>query len=181
VSSELIRAYLPHAPSLGLWLAPEIPPDKLRAAVGDYGRDVDAGTVLALYDGTRLGSAKDGILFLPDRLVKQTTDLEAPRAIPYSLVVGVRVRRRLLGGRRVEVEVGRGRTTVTETLDFSVHPGAAAHVERLLEHLMLAPPAPAAPGSTDVAAVVAALDRLAGEGRLSESDRLRLLEALGQA
>jgi len=163
---------------MGLWLAPDIPPDKLRAAIGDYARGVAPGEVLALFDGTRFGSARDGILFLADRLVAQASDLEAPRTIRYAEVVGARRRRRLLGGSQVAVELGRGRTTVTETLDFSVHGAAAEHVERFLEHTLLAAPSPAGE-ATDAAAVAAALERLVADGRLNAADRDRMIAALG--
>ncbi len=163
---------------MGLWSAPDIPPDKLRNALADYGGGVDAAEVLALYDGTRFGSARDGALFLGDRLVAQTNDLEAPRTIRYAEIVGVRDRRNVLGGRRVEVEVGRGLTTVTETLDFTTHGEAAPHVARMIEQLILAPPTPVTAGATDVAAVAAALDRLVAGGALSAGDREKMLAAL---
>ena len=162
---------------MGLWMAPDIPPEKLRGALSDYGRGVDPEDVVVLYDGTVFGSAKDGALFLSDRLVAQTNDLEAPRTIRYAEVVGVRDRRNVLGGRRVEVEVGRGRTTVTEKLDFTAHGEAAPHVARMLEQLILQPPAPAA-GATDRAAVAAALGRLVADGHLTDDDRARMLAVL---
>ncbi len=174
---ELIRTYLPHAPGMGLWLAPEIPPEKLRGALSDYGKGVSAEEVVGLFDGTVFGSAKDGVLFLADRLVTQVNDTQAPRTIRYTDIVGVRDRRNVLGGRRVEVEVGRGRTTVTERLDFTAHGDAAPHVARMIEQLILQPPASPA-GVTDRAAVTAALDRLVADGRLSEEDRAKMLALL---
>ncbi len=162
---------------MGLWLAPEIPPEKLNGALTDYGRGIDASEVVALFDGTVFGSAKDGVLFLHDRMVAQTNDLEPTRTIRYRDIVGVRDRRNVLGGRRVEVEVGRGRTTVTERLDFTAHGDAAPHVARMIEHLILQPPESPA-GTTDRAAVSAALDRLVDEGRLSVEDRLRMMALL---
>jgi hypothetical protein len=161
---------------MGLWVAPEIPAEKLRGALGDYGRGVVADEVVALFDGTVFGSAKDGILFLTDRLVAQESNLHEPRTIRYRDVVGARARRNLLGGRRVEVEIARGRTTVTERLDFTAHGEAAAHVARLLEALLLEPAEP--PAGTDRRAVVAALDRLVSDGRLTEGDRSAMIEAL---
>lgn len=182
---RLLRDLLPTAPDLGLFVAPDIPPRKLAAAVADYGADVRSADVLALYDATRLGSAKDGALFLADRLVFQNNDLEAARTVRYDDLVGVRQTRGFLGGRGVEMDLNRARATVTETLDFSAHPGAAEYVERFLHEAMLHASRPE-PGThpvedaaaTDVAAVAAALDALVRAGRLAPSDRRRLLDCL---
>lgn len=51
-----------------LYISPDIPPKKLDNAIAAYARDVQPGYVLALYDQTVFGSAKDGILFLGDRM-----------------------------------------------------------------------------------------------------------------
>ncbi|MDT0630870.1 hypothetical protein RQM47_12285 [Rubrivirga sp. S365] len=177
---RLLREYLPTAPDLGLYVRPDIPDAKLRAAVQDYAPDVAPGDVVALYDATRLGSAKDGALFLADRLVFQNNDLQAARVVRYEDVVGVRVKRKLLGGREVQIDLNRGRATVTETLDFSGQPGAAEYVERALTQVLAqgVRPAPAAPGGTDRAAVADALDRLVERGDLTDADRDRMLAAL---
>jgi len=177
---DAVHTYLPHAPKHGLYLAPDIPPAKLRGALGDFAGGVAAEDVLALYDGTLLGSAKDGVVFLHDRLIVQNTDLETPRTIRYGDVVGVQQKRAVLGGRRVEVDVNRGRATTTERLDFTAHGEAAEYVERLLNQMLLEPPAPspAEAGGTDQTAVIAALDRLVREGRLRDDDRRRMLDAL---
>ena len=183
----LLREYLPTAPDLGLYVRPDIPSDKLRAAIADYAPDVEAGGVVALYDATRLGSAKDGALFLADRLVFQNNDLQSARTIRYEDVVGVRSKRKLLGGREVQIDLNRGRATVTETLDFSGQPGAAEYVERALTQVLAqgvrsagAPSAPpeAPVGGTDRRAVTEALDRLVALGRLSVGDRDRMLGAM---
>ena len=179
--NSLIREYLPNAPDLGLFVAPDIPEGKVRAAISDYAEGVASGDVLALYDATRLGSARDGALFLADRLVFQNNDLQTPRAIRYEDIVGVRVKRQLLGGKKVELEVNRGRATITETLDFSAQAGAAEFVDRFLREAMLrsaSAPTPEASGETDIDAVVRALDRLVAEGALTPGDRRRLLDVL---
>lgn len=51
-----------------IYISPDIPPQKLDNAIAAYARDVQLGYVLALYDQTVFGSAKDGILFLGDRM-----------------------------------------------------------------------------------------------------------------
>jgi hypothetical protein len=184
----LLREYLPHAPNLGLYLAPEIPRAKLAAALGDYAPGVRPEEVLALYDATRLGSGKDGAVFLSDRFVFQNHNLQTPQTIRYEDVVRVEAKRQLLGGRRVEVDVNRGRATVAEALDFSGQPGAAEFVERFLREAMLrggtrrSPeeerPAARTEAGTDVAAVARALDHLRAQGTLAASDHLRLLDLL---
>lgn len=174
----LLREYLPHAPKLGLFVAPEIPKAKLSAALGDYATNVQADEVIALYDATRLGSGKDGALFLVDRLVFQNNNLQTPRAIRYDDIVRVDAKRKLLGGRKVEIDVNQGRATVTESIDFSGRPGAAEYVERFLREAMLASPAAENDAETDVTAVQLALDRLVRDGLLAEEDRLRMLRVL---
>ncbi len=183
---SLLREYLPTAPDLGLYVVPDIPEGKLRAAVGDYARDLDPRDVIALYDATRLGSAKDGALFLADRLVFQNNDLQPARTIRYEDVVGVREKRKLLGGREIEIDHNRARATVTETLDFSGQPGAAEFVERFLQQAMVQgartpAPTPTPTRGTDRRAVVEALDRLVALGRLTEADRQQMLDALGRS
>ena len=171
---------LPTSPDDGLYAAPDIPPAKLTAAVRDYARDVRPGDVLALYDATRLGSAKDGALFLADRLVFQNTDLQQPRTVRYDDLVGVRQTRGFLGGRAVEMDLNRARATVTEALDVSAHAGAAEFVERFLHEAMLAASgsAEASGETTDAEAVAEALDALVRAGSLTAADRGRLLDVL---
>ena len=178
---SLLREYLPTAPDLGLFVAPDIPDAKLRAALADYAPEVDPASVLALYDATRLGSAKDGALFLADRLVFQNNDLQAARTVRYEDVVGVRSKRKLLGGREIQIDHNRARATVTETLDFAAQPGATEYVERFLQQVLVhgARPAPdPTAGATDRRAVEAALADLVRLGRLTEADRAAMLGAL---
>ena len=179
---SLIRDLLPTAPDHGLYVVPDIPAGKLQAAIGDYAPTVAAGAVLALYDATRLGSAKDGALFLADHFVFQNNDLQAPRVVRYEDIVGVRAKKKLLGGREVEIDLNRGRATVTETIDFSAHAGGAEFVERFLHEAMLRSAALAThPGhapATDVAAVRAALDGLVDAGTLASEDRDRMMAHL---
>ena len=176
----LIREYIPHAPNLGLFVAPEIPKTKLSAAWDDYAGNVQRDDVLALYDATRLGSGKDGALFLADRLVFQNNNLQTPRTIRYDDIVRVDAKRKLLGGRKVEIDVNQGRATVTESIDFSGRPDAAEYIERFLREAMLVGPAAENDTETDVTAVQLALDRLVGDGLLAEEDRLRMLEVLAR-
>jgi hypothetical protein len=179
---DLVLELLPHAPRLGLHLSPQIPDDKLRRAVRDYARDVDPASVLALYDATRLGSAKDGALFLEDRFVFQNHALQDALSVRYEDVVRVEEKRQLLGGRRVEIDVNRGRATVTETIDFSAHADAAEYVARLLKEAMLRPPSPSKPeqATTDLGAVEAALADLERNGLLSAEDRRAMRAAIGR-
>ena len=179
--TRLIREYLPTAPDLGLYTAPDIPPAKLRAALADYAPEIDPADVRALYDATRLGSAKDGAVFLDDRLVFQNNDLQPARTVRYGDIVGVRGKRKLLGGREIDIDLNRARATVTETLDFSGQPGAAEYVERFLQQVLThgarMPDDPTA-DVTDRPAVQEALDRLVALGRLADADRQRMLDAL---
>ena len=187
----LVRDYIPQAPQHGLYLAPHIPEDKLRAAIGDYAAGTEPAAVLALYDATRLGSAKDGALFLADRLVYQNNDLTPAQTVRYEDIVRVTTKRLFLGGRKVELDVNQGRATTTHALDFSGRPDAAEYVARFLNEAMLTSarregtrrderpsPSPPAAERTDVAAVERALDALREAGTLAEADHRRLLAAL---
>jgi hypothetical protein len=194
---SLLHEYLPQAPQHGLYRAPAIPTDKLQAAIRDYGRDVEPSAVLALYDATRLGSAKDGALFFADRLIYQNNDLTPPQTIRYEDIVRVNEKRLFLGGRKVELDVNEGRATTTHALDFSGRADAAGYVTRFLHEAMLASArsamrapkqeASAAGASlttaagSDVATVEQALDDLRTAGALADADYRRLLAALREA
>ena len=184
--TDLIRDLIPTSPDAGLFAAPDIPAKKLDAALGDYGRGLRPADVLALYDATRLGSAKDGAVFLADRVVFQNNALQAARTVRYDDLVGVRQTKGLLGGRGVEMDLNRARATVTETLDVSAHPAAAEYIERFLHEAMLGATRTNAGmddeatggGGTDRAAVAEALGALVAAGQLSEEDERRLLDVL---
>ena len=181
--TRLIREYLPTSPDDGLYVAPDIPDGKLRAAVTDYGSGVSAAEVVALYDATRLGSAKDGALFLADRLVFQNNNLQAPRTVRYADIVGVGVTKKLLGGVALTIDVNEGRATVGHTLDFSGRPGAAGYVERLLEqavaHTAALPEESSEAYASDRDVVLASLNDLRTAGALSEADYRAMVRVLG--
>lgn len=192
-ASALLQEFLPHAPQHGLYRAPDIPRPKLGAAIDDYGKAaVTRDEVLALYDATRLGSAKDGALFCADRLVYQNNNLSAPRTVHYDDIVRVEAKKLFLGGRRLEMDVNEARATVTERLDFSAHAEAAAFVERFLKEVLLMSSdpdrvaAPAAPpsipaASTDVQVVAESLEDLVEAGLLAAQDRDRMMAVLKSA
>lgn len=202
---ELIKELIPHAPQIGLYVDPNLPPEKLRNAIGDYAKDVDEQEVVALFDATLMGSAKDGVVFTSDRLVFQNNDLEKTQNVRYEDVVDIQSRRKLLGGRRVVLTVNRGRATFELDIDFSGKPAAAEYVTRFLKEAMVrgelsrsaaraaegsAPasgkpiPDPAVAGeaqhgdSTDHEAVEAALEELHASGRLSSRHLRALLDVL---
>lgn len=166
---KLLSDLIPHAPQHGLYVAPSVPSEKLRNALQDYGEGVDEADVLALYDATLMGSAKDGALFTTDRLLVQNNDLEPVHEIRYEDIVSVESRRKLIGGRRVKLKVNRGRATFDLEIDFSGKPDAAEYVARFLKEAMLRDPE-AAPTATDIEAVRASLQRLVQNGQLSSKD-----------
>jgi hypothetical protein len=176
---KLLRELIPHAPQLGLFVAPEIPADKLRNALQDFARRVDESDVLVLYDATLLGSAKDGAVFTPDRCVFQNNDLDSIHDLPYGDIVHVEVKRKLMGGRSVVVGVNRGRATFHVELDFSGKAGAAEFVARFFREAMLVSE-PESPGETDVEAVRSALDDLRARGLLSKEDYSSMTRILPQ-
>ena len=75
----LITDLIPHAPKLGLFVAPRIPAKKLRNAIEDYAPQLEPDDVLALFDATLTGNARDGMVLAADRLVFQNHNLEPRR------------------------------------------------------------------------------------------------------
>lgn len=185
---DVLQEYIPHAPNIGLHVAPNIPARLVENAISDYAPEIDREEVIALYDATLMGSAKDGALFLDDRCVVQNHDLEAAQLIRYDDIVGVEVERRFFGfgGARVSVDVNQGRATVTHTIDFSGQKRAAPYVARALQEVMLSTgrrevgsvPFEGSREGTDVDAVRAALQRLVDDGRLVAEDFERLMDRL---
>lgn len=184
----LIEELIPHAPHAGLYVAPHIPEARLRNAIRDFGEGLVPGDVVALYDATLLGTAKDGVLFTADGIVFQNNDLEPIHRVRYADLVRVEEARRLLGGRKVELDVNRGRATFTVTIDFSAHKEAAGFAARFLKEAMLRGaahemdrvPASGRTGreGTDPAAVRRALEPLLREGTLSQHDFEQIMELL---
>ncbi|NND72756.1 MAG: hypothetical protein HKN43_14360 [Rhodothermales bacterium] len=134
---ELIRQLVPNAPKYGLFVAPKIPRDKLDNAIRDFAQGVDPDDVLVMYDATLMGSAKDGALFTADGFVFQNTDLDAPQEIKYDDIVRVNMKRSLLKGKRVGLDVNQGRATIPVVIDFSGKPKAAEIIARFLSEAML--------------------------------------------
>lgn len=177
---DVLQEYIPHAPNLGLHVAPNIPATLLENACSDYAPEVEAEEVVVLFDATLLGSAKDGALFLEDRCIVQNHDLESAQLIRYEDIVGVEEHRRWfgLGGAQVSIDVNRGRATVSHTIDFSAHKQAAPYAVRALEETMIRsgrrdvvePEAEDPSPETDVRAVRVALEDLVDEGHLASKD-----------
>lgn len=175
---QLITDLIPHAPQIGLYVDPNLPSDKLKNAIGEFGGAVGTSDVLVLYDATLLGSAKDGAVFTVDRLVFQNNDLEPVHEVRYADIVQVADRRKLIGGRRVVLTVNRGRATFDVQIDFSGRPKAAGYVARFLKEAMLRAEDEDSGTSTDAAAVRAALERLHQDGVLSRADLDAMLQVI---
>lgn len=182
---DLIQNLMPHAPQMGLFVAPDIPEKRLTNAIQDYARHIEAGRVVALYDATLTGNGKDGAVFTHDRFVFQNTDLEAPQTVRYRDLIEVESSRRWLGlgGKKVELTVNRGRATFDLVMDFSGQPDAADYVARMLNEALsrditLGVQADDE-GTTDVGAVRSALATLRDDGKLSQADFDRILRTLG--
>ena len=183
---DLIHELIPHAPHMGLYVAPNIPADKLRNALHDFAPSMQPDEVVALYDGTLMGGAKDGAVFAADRFIFQNTDLEPAHEVRYEDVVSVERKRGLFKGKKVYLDVNRGRATFALKLDVSARPKALDYLYRFLHEAMLLPVEPSAkppPGArtaagTDLDAVRQALDTLRAQGLLAEADYYRLLDAL---
>lgn len=193
---------LPHAPQVGLFVAPHIPQDKLANALADYAKALSESDVLALFDATLMGSAKDGAVFTADRLIFQNNDLQPVHEVNYHDIIQVDSRRKLLGGRRIVITVNRGRATFELEMDFSGKPDAAEYVLRFLREASLrAEDVAAGPvrgaarttsgqsgaggamggaSATDVEAVADALQRLHTDGLISTADMEAVIDLLEQ-
>jgi hypothetical protein len=183
----LLLELIPHAPNLGLYVAPNLPADKVRNALQDYAKTLHYEDVIALYDATLIGNAKDGAVFTADRLVFQNNNLMHPQEIRYVDLVNVEAKKKWIGGQKVHLEVNRGRATIQLEMDFSGKPEAAAFVARFLSEalqrtaaLEMDAPRSDEPTSsdTDVDAVDAALRTLVADRRLTPSDFERLMALL---
>ena len=177
---RLAGEFIPHAPHLGLYVAPDIPEDKLRNAIRDYARSVAPSEAVVLYDSTLLGSAKDGAVFTSDRLVFQNNDLESIHDVRYDDIVRVESKRKLIGGRRIVLTVNRGRATFDIDIDFSGRPDAAEYILRFLREAMVAADLHSADRS-DVKAVRKALEELHAKGLLSSTDLAAMIEVLDRS
>jgi hypothetical protein len=181
--ADLIRDRLPHAPQMGLYVAPDVPAKKLRNAISDYAADLEQADVLALYDATLSGTAGDGALFTSDRVVFQNNDLQSAQTVRYRDLVGVEAASRWwgLGGKKVDLTVNRGRATFDLSIDCSGVPKAAEYIADVLHAAMLKGvdlEDGDTPAETDVEAVRRALDRLRSQKKLTDADYERLLAAL---
>ena len=183
---KLVHTLIPHDPGLGLYVAPRIPREKVRNALRDYAEGVSEPEVLALYDATRIGNAKDGAVFTADRLVFENNDFSPVQDVRYADIVGVEGKRKLMGGRSITLQVNRGRATFDVTLDFSGRPGACPYVVAFLQEAMLRvldeegrEDGAEGDASTDPAEVRAALKALCAQGVLSSSDLCAMLRAVG--
>lgn len=171
---SLITDLLPHAPKVGLYVAPDVPEKKLRGAVRDYAKGVQPEDVIALYDGTLLGNGRDGAIFLDDRLIFQNSDFEPAQTVHYRDLVNLVTKRSRLRGTYIEMEVNRRRATFSAKLDLSKHPGSLEYIERLLQNVMLLPEQ-STPGETDWNTVSRVLGELRSSGKLTEADYHRLM------
>ncbi len=192
----LIRELIPHDPSLGLYVAPDIPADKLQNAIGDYAKKVNRRDVVALYDATLMGSAKDGALFLADRLVFQNNNLEPGYDVRYADIVEVEKKKKLLGGQRLVLTVNRGRATIELEIDFSGKAKAAPYVARFLKDALwrsmeddddrpaVTQDEPVTRSGrateTDIRAVEETLIELVRGGQLTQADYREMMRALGR-
>ena len=183
---DLLHELIPHAPKMGLYVEPNIPPDKLRNALHDYAPSMQPGEVVALFDATFIGNAKDGAVFATDRFIFQNNDLEPANEVRYTDLVHVEKKRSFLKGAKVLLEVNRGRATFDLKLDSSGKPKALEFLYRFLHEAMLLPaeshpdlpPDALTAAGSDVRAVHQALDTLRAKGHLADADYRRLLDAL---
>jgi len=181
----LIRELIPHAPQMRLYVAPNIPENKLQNALGDYAPSLTPGDVLALFDATLMGSAKDGILFTADGIRFQNNPMEAAQEVRYTDIVEVKTKRKLVGGQKVHLLVNRGRATMELQLDCSVKPEAAKYIARFLNEALLLGAAREMEGTLTLTAagsnrqtVEKALRVLVEQGVLMEADLNAMLAAL---
>lgn len=183
---DLIHELLPHAPQMGLYVSPNIPEHLVQNALGDYGGEMEPDEVVALYDATLMGNAKDGAVFAIDRFVFQNNKLHHPQVVRYEDLVRVDKKRSLLKGAKILLEVNRGRATFDLELDCSGKPKASEFLYRFLHEAMMRPmtqpeveeaqPGERTAAGTDLAALRKALDKLRTQGLLAVEDYERIIE-----
>ena len=183
-----IKEFIPHDPTLGLFIAPDIPPKKVQNALQDYAKKIHKRDVVALYDATLLGSGKDGALFLSDRFVFQNNDLQPSYEVKYEDLVEVEIKKKMMGGRTLQLLVNRGRATINLELDFSGKSKAAPYVERFLQEAMhrvteteliaKRTTRTREQGQTDIRAVEEALFDLVEQGLLSTEDFRKMISTI---
>lgn len=127
----LLRELIPHAPHLGLYVTPHLPGDKVKAAMKAYGGSFDE-PVIALYDATRFGSARDGALFGPRSFLFHNL-IETPQRVAYLDLIRVWPDKKLLGGQKLRLQVNRARATFDLEMDFAARTEALPYVQRFLE------------------------------------------------
>ncbi|HMB94077.1 MAG TPA: hypothetical protein VKP65_24725 [Rhodothermales bacterium] len=183
---DLIHELLPHAPQMGLYVAPNIPEQLVQNALGDYAGEMKPDEVVALYDATLMGNAKDGAVFAINRFIFQNNDLQHPQVVRYEDLVRVDKKRSLLKGAKILLEVNRGRATFDLELDCSGKPKASEFIYRFLHEAMMRPmtqpevddpwPGERTPAGTDLAALQKALDKLRMQGILAAEDFERIMD-----
>ena len=67
-----------------IYLAPNIPIDRVRSAFSSYARCGDARNILLLYDNTLWGNAKDGLCLTPDSIYYH--NFGASGCVPYQQI-----------------------------------------------------------------------------------------------
>ncbi|SDU31058.1 hypothetical protein [Geopseudomonas guangdongensis] len=85
-----------------VFVAPNIPPSKLYAAINSYGNDIKPEQVLVLVDDTVFGSAKDGLV-ITDSVIAMKFMMESPKVFHWKFLESVVVAKRKLffNGREV--------------------------------------------------------------------------------
>ena len=177
---HLITQFIPHAPRMGLYVTPAIPPKKLQNAIGDYAPEVLPELVLALYDNTWLGNGKDGILFTSKYMVFQNTDFDAPQQVWYRDMINAVKEEKRWGKAVLYLDVNRGQAIFTERVDFGAKPKALEYVHRFVVEAMNEIYAKElVQVESDWPVVHVALQRLRDEGHLAQRDFDRLMEHAG--
>ncbi len=182
---SLVKELIPHAPQMGLYVAPQIPQKLMRNALDDFASGVPEAEVLALYDSTLRGSGKDGAVFTAERFVFQNYALSQVHEVRYGDIVEVTRKKLFMRGHKVEIGVNRGRAMFHVALDFSGKPEAAPYIERFLEATMLRPASAkealsfeTSQHGTNLSVVRRVLLELVEEGQLAEADYERMMQAV---
>lgn len=168
--TELVRDLIPHAPQMGLYVAPEIPPDLLRNAVESVGGGTKPDAVLALFDNSIFGNARDGALLTGDGIIFRKSG-QPVHMVRYEDITHVDKKKGFFS-KALHLDVNRGRATFTVTIDVSNNAEALDYLHRFLQETMLQT---TPVGTTDWDAVQQALMALRRRGLLTHEDYARLM------
>lgn len=89
--------------SSNIHVAPQISEKKLNNAIKSFGFSGNPSTIVALYDNTLFGSAKEGVLFTGEQLIYRRV-LSDPISVPFATIASVEYVEKVTGSKDDKIE-----------------------------------------------------------------------------